>query len=188
MLSKMAGATSSAIQMLVKVAGLEIAVLAIVHRDRDRDRRAGDRSYSYPHRRANEDGVIYGLPTALTSCASPHLLCTPSPALLRCHTGMPHGDLPRRPVAAHACQPHALPSFACLFIRSQPGSPCRRSCWTRNGHRSFLTNHTPSGLLDEPYPVRPPSVHVVGTLRRAMNGVSRGFRGATEEPPTAGWT
>ena len=178
MLSKMAGATSSAIQMLVKVAGLEIAVLAIVHRDRDRDRRAGDRSYSYPHRRANKDGVIYGLARALASCASPHLLCTPSPALLRCHTGMPHGDLPRRPVAAHACQPHALPSFACLFIRSQPGSPCRGAAG----------RGTVTALPDEPYPVRPPSVRVVGTLRRAMNGVLRGFRGATEEPPTAGWT
>ena len=42
-----------------------------------RDRRAGDRSSSHPHRRSNEDGVIYGLATALASCAPT------SPALLR---------------------------------------------------------------------------------------------------------
>jgi hypothetical protein len=101
---------------------------------------------------------------------------------------LPHGDLPRRP-RRRPRVPAPCTAVVRLSLHPLPARlALSRSCWTRNGHRSFLTNHTPSGLLDEPYPVRPPSVHVVGTLSRAMNGVSRGFRGATEEPPTAGWT
>ena len=128
----------------MNVAGVEIAVLAIVH-----------------------PATLTAVQTRMgSSTVSP----PPSPPVHRrarlfsVANGMPHGD--ETSLAGYAYHLHALPSFACLFIRSQSGSPCRVGLSCRG-----------AAVQGTVFPEEPYLNHTLwqasfGTRSRVMNGVS----------------
>lgn len=103
----------------------------------------------------------------LRSRHRPRLLCTDepgsSPSPTACHMVTKRDETS---LAGYAYHLHALPSFACLFIRSQSGSPCRVDLSCRG-----------AAVQGTVFPEEPYLNHTLwqasfGTRSRVMNGVS----------------